>query len=79
MAKGITCKQAVDYISKKEESRLSAVQRFQLWRHLAVCSLCRIFSRQNSIIIKALKNSSDTRADLSDQQKQEIIASIVTK
>ena len=79
MAKGITCKQAVDYISKKEESRLSAVQRFQLWRHLAVCSLCRLFSRQNSIIIKALKNSSDTRADLSDQQKQEIIASIVTK
>ena len=79
MAKGITCKQAVDYISKKEESRLSAVQRFQLWRHLAVCGLCRIFSRQNSIIIKAIKNSADTRAGLSDQQKEEIIASIVSK
>lgn len=48
----ITCKQAVDYISKKEEGELSASQRLQLWRHLAYCSLCRTFSKQNALLRK---------------------------
>lgn len=55
MSTSISCRRAVDYISKREEGRLSAVQRFQLWRHLAVCSLCRLFSRQNAVLTEALR------------------------
>ncbi|TAH09833.1 MAG: hypothetical protein EAZ12_05720 [Sphingobacteriia bacterium] len=52
---GISCKTAVDYISKKEEGKLSLFQRFQLWRHLAICYLCKRFEQQNKIIINSLK------------------------
>ena len=65
MSKKITCKQAVDLISKKEESKLSPKQRFSLYIHLGECSLCRIFSVQNKIIAKAIQhnNSEDLSVD----------------
>ena len=44
---GISCKQATDYISRKEEGKITLWQRYQLWRHLATCYLCRIFDKQN--------------------------------
>lgn len=47
---GISCKQAVDYISKNEEGKLSVPQRLRLWQHLGVCSLCRTFNRQNKLL-----------------------------
>jgi hypothetical protein len=71
----ISCKQAVDYISKKEERKLSATQRFALWRHLQGCSLCRIFSVQNRVIAQAMGNS-PTR-DLTAAEKEAIIQSIL--
>ena len=69
----ITCKQAVDFISKKEEHRLSPRQRFELWKHLAVCSLCRQFSRQNRLLIDALKQADKDRTEkLSEADKNAI-------
>lgn len=73
MSSNITCKQAVDFISKKEEKKLSASQRFRLWKHLATCSLCRIFSAQNKVIIQAFKQNKNQIASLSIEQKEEII------
>jgi predicted anti-sigma-YlaC factor YlaD len=72
----ITCKKAVDLISKKEEGKLSAFQRFQLWRHLAECSLCRKFSAQNKLIAKAfgLRQPVDK---LTEKQKAEIIEKVL--
>lgn len=75
MSAKITCKQAVHYISKKEEAKLSAVQRFALWRHLTECSLCRIFSVQNKIIKKALAQR-ETK-DLTPAEKEAIIKSVL--
>jgi predicted metal-binding protein len=54
MSGKISCKRAVNFISKKEEGKLSSGQRFALWRHLGECSLCRIFSVQNKIIGQAM-------------------------
>ena len=71
MSGKISCKQAVDYLSKKEEGKLSAKQRFLLWRHLAVCNLCRIFSVQNKIISRAMAQR-ETR-DLTLEEKEAII------
>ena len=73
----ITCKQAVHYISKKEEGRLSAAQRFALWRHLAICSLCRIFSTQNKTIARAMKETEDNSVILTESDKNEMIKTIL--
>lgn len=50
----ITCKQAVDYISRKEEKKLGPMDQVLLWKHLAICRFCRMFTSQNKTIIKAL-------------------------
>lgn len=69
----ITCKEATDRISRKEEGRLSMVQRVQLWLHLATCSLCRLFNKQNRIITgSARKSGQFADARLSDADKAAI-------
>jgi hypothetical protein len=72
MSATITCKQAVIYISKKEEGKLTAAQRFRLWRHLTQCSLCRIFSSQNKIISRLAKNKPSE--ELTDADKEKIVS-----
>ena len=74
----ITCKEAVDYISKKEEKKLNVLQKVKLKYHLAICSLCKIFSIQNEIITKALSGS-DSQEDyfLTEEKKEEIIESVL--
>ena len=79
MSLKITCKQAVDYISKKEESRLSGTQRFALWRHLAICSLCRIFSVQNKVIAKAMSEADDQGIALTAAEKESMLKNILSK
>jgi hypothetical protein len=75
MSSKISCKQAVDYISKKEEGKLSTTQRFRLWQHLAACPLCRRYSAQNKLIIQAIKGI-DIR-QLSAAEKEEIVRNIL--
>lgn len=77
MNSSITCKQAVDYISKKEENKLSPAQRFRLWKHLGACSLCRIFSSQNKVIIQAFKQNENIAASLTDTERGEIITAVL--
>ena len=75
MKGSITCVQAVDYISKKEEGKLSSWKRVQLWRHLAVCSLCKIFSVQNKVIATALADESNqVEGSLSAEDKAAIVS-----
>ncbi|MGN6490597.1 MAG: hypothetical protein ACTHLE_01275 [Agriterribacter sp.] len=70
----ITCKEAVDYISKKEEKKLSVLQRLQLMRHLAICSLCRLFAKQNKTITEALsKTHHEQEHHLTPEEKERII------
>ena len=73
----ITCKQAVDYISKKEEGKLNPLQKIQLWRHLAICSLCRIFSEQNRLFAKMAGKSLKETKVLSKDEKENIIDEIL--
>ncbi len=73
---GINCKTAVEYISKKEEGKLSLVQQFHLWRHLAICYLCKRFDKQNKIIIDSIKIHSSKNfvsEQLNIEEKQSII------
>lgn len=79
MKDNITCKQAVNYISKKEEGKLTAWKRFQLWKHLAGCSLCRTFNIQNKVIAKALSGYKTPAATLTQEQKTEIAQAVLNK
>ncbi len=74
---GITCKQAVDYISKKEEGKLSINQRLQLWKHLSICSLCKTFSRQNKLITSFFsKHSEKLQHNIKPVDKEAIIKAL---
>lgn len=73
----ITCRQATDFISKKEEGKLSLAQSIQLIYHLFICSFCKLFYRQNKIITKETGNlHKHDEASLTQPQKQEMITAI---
>lgn len=75
--KSISCKEAVDYIIKKEEGKLSLLQRISLWRHLAICSLCRIFSIQNDWINGGMKRQNNRHLTLTVDEKEKIIQNVL--
>ena len=77
MSSKISCKQAVDYISKKEEGKLSASQRVALYRHLSECGLCETFSVQNKIISKAM--TQEEHRELNASEKEAIIKAVLNK
>ena len=51
----IHCKQAVDFVSKREELKLSRMEVMQLRLHLFICAGCRRFVKQNEYVVKAMK------------------------
>ena len=48
----ISCKKATYLVSKKEEGKLSWIEKIQLRGHLTICSLCRKFELQTGWIGK---------------------------
>lgn len=75
--KTITCREAVDIILKKEEGKTSFLQRLALWRHLAICSLCKIFQKQNQLINEAFKEKHKKNFKLSNEEKENIIRNVL--
>jgi hypothetical protein len=76
----ITCKQSTEWVIKKEYKRLSIKENLQLLSHMAVCSFCRLFQRQNSIISKAV-NRSESREifQLTSEEKKDLLRSVQIK
>jgi len=48
----ITCKQATEFIIKREEGKLPFSKLILLWLHMGVCGLCKLFSQQSKMIGK---------------------------
>jgi hypothetical protein len=71
----ISCKQATDFISRKEEGKLSLRQRWQLWQHLAICSFCKLFYKQNRIVIHSA-HGLHSDASLSPEEKESLIKAL---
>ncbi len=69
----ISCKKATTFIVKKEEGGLSAKQRLQLWLHLSICSLCKLFMKQNKVITNTFHNNKQSSAFLSQSDKNKMI------
>ena len=73
----ITCKEATDFISRKEEGKLSLRRRWQLWQHLAVCSFCKLFYKQTKVITDSAPHLHEhTNATLSQEQKESLIKAL---
>ncbi len=75
----MTCKKATYLLSKKEEGRLSWIEKWQLRSHLTICHLCRKFEEQTGWLIIHTKHS-DKHADhtLSEEVKKKIAAILTT-
>jgi len=67
----ISCKKATYLSSKKEEGKLSWVEKIQLRSHMTICSLCRLFEQQSQIIAHHAKHAECTDK-LSDEAKRRI-------
>jgi flagellar biosynthesis/type III secretory pathway chaperone len=75
----ISCKEATKFISQKEEGKLSFHQRWQLWQHLAICAVCRLFNKQNKVIINNTPHLDDYNDALLSQSEKESIISALEK
>lgn len=53
---GTTCKKATLLLSKKEENRLTWLEKLRLRGHLAICSMCRKFGEQTGFIVQHAKH-----------------------
>lgn len=69
----LSCKKATFLISKKEEGKLTPVEKLQLKMHLGICDFCTRFEKQTKFFSKNSIHLHDhTHATLSDQKKEEI-------
>ncbi len=79
MGLNINCKAATQMISKREEKRLGMIERLQLQLHLMICSLCKLFAKQNETIIKSITElEKKSAASLTESEKQQIIEVLET-
>lgn len=76
--KSISCKEAVHFILKKEERKLSVWDRLRLGHHLMICSVCRIFLVQNKLINKIIRQRK-RQDSLSEAEKEIIVRNVLEK
>ena len=73
----ITCKQATEFIIKKEEGKLTLKKHVQLWLHMGVCGLCKLFASQSRFISKNSEHLHEHLAEsLSAADKEQMITTL---
>jgi len=73
----ITCKQATEFVIKRQEGKLSLKNRYLLWLHLGICGFCKLFKIQSEFIAKNsghIHNHIDEA--LSPEEKEKMIANL---
>ena len=58
----ISCKEASEFTIQKSEGKLSLKERFQLWLHLSICGICKLFAIQSTWLDKV-----SSRIEISEQ------------
>lgn len=71
----ISCKKATLLVSKKEENRLSWLEKWQLRTHMALCSMCRRFEEQSGFIGRMARqiHVHETLPDASKEKMQQAL------
>lgn len=76
----ISCKKATYLVSKKEENRLSWLEKWQLRGHFTICSLCRKFEEQTGFIGRMVKDTHvHVQATLPETSKQKMKESLLSE
>lgn len=72
----ISCKKATYLCSKKEEGKLSWIEKILLRFHMTICSLCRLFEQQSKIIAHQAKHAecNDTLSEEAKNKMQETLS-----
>lgn len=76
----LSCEQASLLILKREENKLSSIEKIQLWVHSSVCSLCKEFEHHNDFINNNLEfhfNNQEGDVHLSEGEKQKMKQAIM--
>ena len=69
----LSCKRATFLLSKKEEGKLTLIEKTQLKFHLRLCDFCTRFEKQTKFLSKNSIHLHDhTDVKLSDEKKDEI-------
>lgn len=72
----ISCKKATYLLSKKEEKKLSWLEKLRLQGHMTICSLCRKFEEQTGFIGRNARHS-QAEVFLRTELKEKIHASLI--
>lgn len=73
----ITCKQATEFIIKREEGKLPLKNHALLWLHMGICGLCKLFAKQSKLIGKNCGNMAEHVSEsLSAEDKEQLINSL---
>lgn len=48
----IDCRESARLMSQRRDRRLSLRKRFELWRHLVACVLCRAYDKQVAVVCR---------------------------
>ncbi len=79
----LSCDEATLLITKSEYQQLCSIKQLKLRMHLATCSFCRTFQKQNLIISQNIdqlkKVPEDLKMVLDDDKKQELQSLIEKK
>lgn len=55
----LSCRKATYLMEKRMNSRLSVIEKWQLWLHLRICKGCSCYEKEAEIIDKAMRRLSD--------------------
>lgn len=73
----ITCREATEFIVKREEGKLTFKQRVQLWLHMGICGLCKLFAKQSKFISKMSSHlEGHLEESLTIEEKTQMIESL---
>lgn len=72
----LSCKEATRLMLKKEEQKIGLLTHFNLWLHIIMCPLCKLFSKQSKQISTLSSKLQQSNQSLSVDEKQEIIQAI---
>lgn len=78
----LSCEHASLLVLKKEENKISQVEKVQLWFHSSICGLCKEFDEQNDFINNNLEfhfNNQEGNMELSEDQKFKMKEALLEK
>lgn len=71
----ISCRDATNFISQKEEGKISFSQRIKLAIHLLICKFCKLWYKQNKFLAKNFRNLK-TEDSLTEEEQTKLSRTI---